>query len=97
MMMNIYFVLVLQEDTVQVIWLLGPEGSDGQVPTNYAKSGSKPLRLLQPVGKPQVPLKSWDVRLNNVSVTYRYKTTRRPRFTKITNTADVIGGKPIAV
>ncbi|RVE51429.1 hypothetical protein evm_003984 [Chilo suppressalis] len=55
------------EDTVQVLWALGPEGSDGELP-KHVKSGSKPLRLLQPVAKPQVPLKNWDVRLSNLTI-----------------------------
>ncbi|XP_028171043.1 MOXD1 homolog 1-like [Ostrinia furnacalis] len=58
---------VIGEDTVQVLWALGPEGSDGELP-KHVKSGSRPLRLLQPVAKPQVPLMNWDVRLNNLTI-----------------------------
>lgn len=59
---------VIGEDTVQVLWALGPEGSDGQLP-KHMKSGSRPLRLLQPVSKPEtIPLKHWDVRLTNLTI-----------------------------
>lgn len=60
---NFYF----QEDTTQILWALGPDGSDGQLP-KHVKSGARPLRLLQPVSKPEsIPLNHWDVRLTNVS------------------------------
>lgn len=56
-----------QKDTTQILWALGPPGSDGELP-KHVKSGSRPLRLLQPVAKPEsIPLKQWDVRLTNVS------------------------------
>lgn len=59
----------LKEDTLQVLWALGPEGSDGELP-KHVKSGSRPLRFLLPVSKPEsIPLRDWDVRLTNVSST----------------------------
>ncbi|GBP39915.1 hypothetical protein EVAR_83052_1 [Eumeta japonica] len=59
------------EDTIQVLWALGPDDSDGQLP-KHVKSGSKPLRLVQPIPKPDVMLlKYWDVRLTN------YQSTRQ--------------------
>lgn len=59
---------VIGDDTIQVLWALGPEGSDGQLP-KHVKSGSKPLRLLLPVAKPEsIPLMHWDVRLPNLTI-----------------------------
>ncbi|XP_049876022.1 MOXD1 homolog 1-like [Pectinophora gossypiella] len=59
---------VIGEDTTQVLWAIGPEGSDGQLPEHVHK-GSRPLRLLQPVSKPDsIPLWHWDVRLNNLTI-----------------------------
>ncbi|KAI5638046.1 DOMON domain-containing protein [Phthorimaea operculella] len=56
---------IIGEDTTQVLWSLGPEGSDGELP-KHVQSGSRPLRLLQPVSKPDsIPLWHWDVRLTN--------------------------------
>lgn len=64
-----YFPLLLfQDDTTQVLWALGPDGSDGELP-KHVHSGSRPLRLLLPVPKPEsIPLRHWDVRLFNVSI-----------------------------
>lgn len=60
-------IFCLQDDTTQILWALGPDGSDGQLP-KHVKSGARPLRLLQPVSKPEsIPLNHWDVRLTNVS------------------------------
>ncbi|KOB69177.1 MOXD1-like protein, partial [Operophtera brumata] len=62
-------VRLTNKGTTQILWALGPPGSDGQLPT-HIRSGSRPLRLLQPVSKPEsIPLKQWDVRLTNVSTT----------------------------
>ncbi|CAH2092791.1 unnamed protein product [Euphydryas editha] len=59
---------VIGEDTTQVLWALGPAGSDGQLP-KHVESGSRPLRLLQPLSKPEtVPLEHWDVRINNLLI-----------------------------
>ncbi|KAJ0174720.1 hypothetical protein K1T71_009828 [Dendrolimus kikuchii] len=59
---------VIGDDTIQVLWALGPEGSDGQLP-KHVKSGSKPLRLLLPVAKPEsIPLKNWDLTLTNLTI-----------------------------
>lgn len=59
---------VIGDDTTQILWSLGPEGSDGQLP-KHVKSGSRPLRLLQPVSKPtSIPLMHWDVKLTNLTI-----------------------------
>ncbi|XP_072944513.1 MOXD1 homolog 1-like [Epargyreus clarus] len=59
---------VIGEDTTQVLWSLGPDGSDGELP-KHVKSGSRPLRLLQPMSKPDsIPLKYWDVRIMNLTI-----------------------------
>ncbi|KAI8439306.1 hypothetical protein MSG28_013137 [Choristoneura fumiferana] len=59
---------IISEDTIQVLWALGPDGSDGDLP-KHVKSGSRPLRLLLPVAKPEtIPLRHWDVRLNNLTI-----------------------------
>ncbi|XP_061718923.1 MOXD1 homolog 1-like [Cydia pomonella] len=59
---------VIGDDTMQVLWALGPDGSDGELP-KHVKSGSRPLRLLLPVSKPQtIPLRHWDVRINNLTI-----------------------------
>ncbi|XP_045774439.1 MOXD1 homolog 1-like [Maniola jurtina] len=60
--------VVIGEDTIQVLWALGPEGSDGELP-RHVQSGSRPLRLLQPLAKPDsIPLKYWDVRISNFTI-----------------------------
>ncbi|XP_026495607.2 MOXD1 homolog 1-like [Vanessa tameamea] len=59
---------VIGEDTTQILWALGPEGSDGELP-KHVESGSRPLRLLQPLPKPDtIPLKHWDVKINNLTI-----------------------------
>ncbi|XP_045500317.1 MOXD1 homolog 1-like [Colias croceus] len=59
---------VIGEDTTQILWALGPEGSDGDLP-RHVNSGTRPLRLLQPLSKPDtVPLKHWDVRIANLTI-----------------------------
>ncbi|CAB3253214.1 unnamed protein product [Arctia plantaginis] len=59
---------IIGDDTTQILWALGPPGSDGQLP-KHVKSGSRPLRLLQPVSKPEsIPLMHWDVRLKNLTI-----------------------------
>lgn len=61
---------VITDDTTQILWALGPDGSDGQLP-KHVKSGARPLRLLQPVSKPEsIPLNHWDVRLTNLTIPY---------------------------
>lgn len=62
------------EDTLQVLWALGPEDSDGELP-HHVNRGSKPLRLLQPLSKPEsIPLRRWDVRLNNLTIPHYMST-----------------------
>ncbi|XP_045451194.1 MOXD1 homolog 1-like [Melitaea cinxia] len=59
---------VIGDDTIQVLWALGPPGSDGQLP-RHVESGFRPLRLLLPLSKPDtVPLEHWDVRINNLLI-----------------------------
>ncbi|KAH9627764.1 hypothetical protein HF086_011142, partial [Spodoptera exigua] len=61
---------VIGDDTTQILWALGPNDSDGQLP-KHVKSGARPLRLLQPVSKPEsIPLSHWDVRLTNLTIPY---------------------------
>ncbi|XP_011550979.3 MOXD1 homolog 1 [Plutella xylostella] len=59
---------LIGDDTTQVLWALGPDGSDGELP-KHVHSGSRPLRLLLPVPKPEsIPLRHWDVRLFNLTI-----------------------------
>ncbi|KAG6448889.1 MOXD1 homolog 1 [Manduca sexta] len=59
---------VIGEDTTQILWALGPDGSDGDLP-KQVKSSNRPLRLLLPVSKPDsIPLRHWDVRFNNLTI-----------------------------
>ncbi|XP_022123223.2 MOXD1 homolog 1 [Pieris rapae] len=59
---------IIGEDTTQILWALGSEGSDGELP-RHMHSGTRPLRLLQPLSKPDtVPLKHWDVRIANLTI-----------------------------
>ncbi|XP_041981841.1 MOXD1 homolog 1-like [Aricia agestis] len=58
---------VIGEDTTQVLWALGPPGSDGELP-RHVHSGSRPLRFLQPLSKPDIPLQTWDVRINKLKI-----------------------------
>lgn len=67
--MDLNDIYLLQEDTTQILWALGPNGSDGELP-KHVQSGSRPLRLLQPLSKPDdASLMQWDIRLNDVSNT----------------------------
>lgn len=59
---------VIGDDTIQVLYALGPPGSDGQLP-KHVDSGSRPLRLLQPFTSPNsAPQMHWDVTINNLSI-----------------------------
>ncbi|XP_013180153.1 PREDICTED: MOXD1 homolog 1-like [Papilio xuthus] len=59
---------VIGEDTTQILWALGPPGSDGQLP-KHVQSGTRPLRLLQPLSKPDdASLMQWDVRLRDLKI-----------------------------
>ncbi|XP_060804864.1 MOXD1 homolog 1 [Amyelois transitella] len=59
---------IINDHTIQVLWALGPPGSDGELP-KHVKSGSKPLRLIQALSKPEtIPLMHWDVALKNITI-----------------------------
>ncbi|VVC90355.1 unnamed protein product [Leptidea sinapis] len=95
---------VIGEDTTQLLWALGPAGSDGELP-RHLHSGSRPLRLLQPLAKPDtIPLKNWDVRITNLTIPHVmatlfwckvFKAPELPRKHHIVGYQPLIDSKPI--
>ncbi|CAG9564813.1 unnamed protein product [Danaus chrysippus] len=64
---------VIGEDTTQVLWAMGPDGSDGDLPRHF-KVVSRPLRLLQPPSKPANQLMHWDVKISNLTIPHALAT-----------------------
>lgn len=103
--------IIINQDTIQVLWALGPPDSDGQLPTNGMKN-YKPLRLLQPiVQRPVTHTIQWDVNLTNLTIPdnmatfFWCKIFQRPDlvskhhiigYEPIIDSRALLGGRPVA-